>query len=73
MKNMPEQAAITPEVLKPKVALCFSFFVIIRRVAKSFGANEVQLERVSKVQTAEDQEPVDPQDPFDPTEQRDRQ
>ena len=46
---------------------------VIRRVAKRFGANEVLLERVSKVQTAVDQEPVDPQDPFDPTEQRDRQ
>jgi hypothetical protein len=45
----------------------------MRRIARKFGASEVQLERVSKVTPVVDQEPVESQDPYDSTEQTDRQ
>ncbi|MHA1949083.1 MAG: hypothetical protein ACXAAO_09550 [Candidatus Thorarchaeota archaeon] len=48
---------------------------IMRRIARKFGASEVQLEQVSKIQPVVNQEPadLDSRDLFESTEQTDRQ
>jgi hypothetical protein len=46
---------------------------VMRSIARKFGANDVQLEHVKRVQIDEDPEPADSQDSFDPTEQTDTQ